>query len=81
MTVNDAVAKRIAALLQMKGMSQYRLEQESGIQHGSMQCIMNGRNKTVTLSTVILIAKGFGMSLTDFLDDAIFSDENLETEQ
>ena len=81
MTVNDAVAKRIAALLQMKGMSQYRLEQESGIQHGSMQCIMNGRNKTVTLSTVILLAKGFGMSLTDFLDDAIFSDENLETEQ
>ena len=81
MTVNDAVAKRIAALLQMKVMSEYGLEQESGIQHGSMQCIMNGRNKTVTLSTVILLAKGFGMSLTDFLDDAIFSDENLETEQ
>ena len=81
MTVNSAVAKRIAALLKEKNMSQYRLEINSGIQHGSMQCIMNGRNKTVTLSTVILLAKGFGMSLTDFLDDAIFSDENLETEQ
>ena len=50
MTVNDAVAKRIAMLLQEKNMSQYRLEQESGIQHGSMQCIMNGRNKTVKAS-------------------------------
>ena len=80
MTVNDAVAKRISKLLREKDMSQYRLEQESGIQHGSMQCIMNGRNKTVTLSTVILLAKGFQMSLTEFLDDEIFSSEDLEIE-
>ena len=81
MTVNDAVAKRIAKLLQEKDMSQYRLEQESGIQHGSMQCIMNGRNKTVTLSTVIMISKGFNMSLTEFLDDEIFSSDDLEIER
>ena len=81
MTVNNAVAKRISDLLQEKGMSQYRLEQESGIQHGSMQCIMNGRNKTVTLSTVIMIARGFNMPLTEFLDDDIFCLEDLEIEQ
>ncbi len=80
MTVNDAVAKRISKLLKEKGISQYRLEQNSGIQHGSMQCIMNGRNKTVTLSTVIMLAKGFGISLTQFLDDEIFNSENLEIE-
>lgn len=78
MTVNDAVRKRILDLLNEKGISQYRLEQESGIQHGSMQCIMNGRNKTVTLSTVIMLAKGFGMSLTEFLDDAVFLSDNLD---
>ncbi len=81
MTVNNAVAKRISKLLKEKNMSQYRLEQVSGIQHGSMQCIMNGRNKTVTLSTVILLAKGFGISTTEFLDDDIFLPENLEIEQ
>lgn len=81
MTVNDAVAKRISKLLGEKNMSQYRLEQESGIQHGSMQCIMNGRNKTVTLSTVIMLARGFGMSLTEFLDDEIFRLEDLEVEK
>ena len=80
MTVNDAVARRITKLLLEKEMSQYRLEQESGIQHGSMQCIMNGRNKTVTLSTVIMLAKGFNMTLTEFLDDDIFRSENLEVE-
>ena len=78
MTVNEAVAKRIAKLLQKNGITQYRLEQNSGIQHGSMQCIMNGRNKTVTLSTVMVLAKGFGMSLTEFLDDPIFNSEELD---
>ena len=62
-------------------MSQYRLEQGSGIQHGSMQCIMNGRNKTVTLSTVMMLAKGFNMTLVEFLDDEIFSSQELEIEQ
>ena len=81
MTVNDAVAKRISKLLREKGMSQYRLEQESGIQHGSMQCIMNGRNKTVTLSTEIMLARGFNMPLTEFLDDEIFRSEDIEIEQ
>ena len=81
MTVNDAVAKRISKLLKEKNMSQYRLEQESGIQHGSMQCIMNGRNKTVTLSTVIMLARGFHMSLCAFLDDEIFLSQDLTTEQ
>ncbi len=80
MTVNDAVAKRILKLLQERNMSQYRLEQESGIQHGSMQCIMNGRNKTVTLSTVLLLAKGFQMPVTEFLNDPLFSSDALEIE-
>ncbi len=81
MTVNDAVATRVSKLLREKNMSQYRLEQVSGIQHGSMQCIMNGRNKTVTLSTVILLARGFDMSLTAFLDDDIFCSPYLEVEK
>ena len=80
MTVNNAVAKRISALLREKNMSQYRLEQRTGIQHGSMQCIMNGRNKTVTLSTVIMLARGFNISLTEFLDDDLFRSEDLEVE-
>lgn len=81
MTVNNAVALRISNLLKEKNMTQYRLEQASGIQHGSMQCIMNGRNKTVTLSTVILLAKGFKMSPSEFLDDELFMSDELEAEK
>ena len=80
MTVNDAVAKRIIALLKERNMTQYRLEQKTGIQHGSMQCIMNGRNKTVTLSTVMLLAHGFDMTLTEFLNDDLFLWQNVTVE-
>lgn len=80
MTVNDAVAKRVAYLLNEKGITQYRLEKLSGIQHGSMQCIMNGKNRTVTLSTVMMIANGFGMTLLEFLDDDMFLYDNLDVE-
>ena len=80
MTVNEAVAKRISDLLEEKGMTQYRLEKNSGIMHGSLQCIMGGRNKTVTLSTLILISKGFGISLLEFLNDSIFESDELEIE-
>ena len=59
-------------------MSQYRLKQESGIQHGSMQCIMNVRNKTVTLSTVVLLSRDFGIPLTEFLDSDFFRSDELE---
>ena len=80
MTVNDAVAKRIIQLLAEKKMTQYRLEQLSGIQHGHMQWILNGKSKTVTLSTVMMIAHGFGMTVLEFLDNDIFLFENLEIE-
>lgn len=38
-TVSDAVAKRVSKLLAEKGITQYRLEQRSGLQHGHMQWI------------------------------------------
>lgn len=78
MTANDAVAKRISALLTEKKMTQYKLEVKTGIPHGSMQCIMNGRNKTVTLDTLMLLAHGFDMTLIQFLDDDAFLWENID---
>ena len=80
MTVNDAVVKRVLALLNDKHITQYRLEQLSGIQHGHMQWIMSGKSKTVTLSTVLMLAKGFDMTVIEFLGDDLFLYENLELE-
>ena len=80
MNVSQAVAKRIEMLLKERNMTQYRLEQKSGILHGSLACIMNGRNKTVTLSTVYMIAKGFDMTIVEFLNHDIFLSDEIEFE-
>ena len=47
----------------------------------TMNSIMSGRNAGIELNTVMMIAKGFGMSLVEFLDDPIFSAEELEIEK
>ena len=80
MNVSEAVAKRIRELLVEKDMTQYRLEQKSGILHGSMACILNGRNKTVTLSTIYMLARGFDMTIIDFLNNNIFLSNEIEFE-
>ena len=80
MNVSEAVAKRIRELLIEKDMTQYRLEQKSGILHGSMACILNGRNKTVTLSTIYMLARGFDMTIIEFLNKDFFLSNEVEFE-
>ena len=59
-------------------MTQYRLERESGLTHGAMDGILTGHNKTVTLTTMYRLARGFGMTVFEFMDDDVFRSENLE---
>ena len=78
MTINNAVAKRIAFLLREKGMTVYKLEKKSGLVHGAVDRILNGLNKTVTLTTIFKMARGFDMTYMEFLDDEVFRSELLE---
>ena len=80
MTINDAVAKRIVKLLREKKLTQYRLEKNSFIAHGAMNNILAGKNKTVTLTTIFRLARGFDISVEEFLDDEVFRTEELELE-
>ena len=79
-SVNNAVAMRIRDLLAENNMTQYRLEQNSGIAHSLMDFILKERNKTVTLTTVLLLAKGFDMTLLEFLDSPYFDFDNFDLE-
>ena len=78
MTINDAVAMRVLRLMKQQGITQYRLEQNSGIFHGSMDRILQSKNKTVTLTTVYRLARGFNMTLLEFLDDDVFLRDDIE---
>lgn len=78
MTINDIVAKRVIQLLKSRQMTQYRLERDSGITHGAMDRILTGQNKTVTMTTMYRLARGFKMTIFEFMDDADFLSNELE---
>ena len=78
MSINDAVASRVVNLMRKNKITQYRLEQDSGIVHGAMDRILNGQNKTVTLTTIFKLARGFKMSVIEFLDDEVFNLDTVE---
>ena len=78
MTINDAVAMRTLYLMRQKNITQYRLEQDSGILHGAMDRILQSKNKTVTFTTIYRLARGFNMTIHEFLDDDLFRREDIE---
>jgi len=81
LTLKQAVAERIRELLAEKNMTQYKFEQISGITHGHLSHILynkkSGSNKSLSLTTVSIIAHAFGMSMTKFLDSPCFDYSNI----
>ena len=80
MNINKAVALRISELLAKNNMTQYKIAISSGLSHSGISSIMNEHNKTVDLSTVALLAQGFGISIIEFLDSPYFDLDKLEIE-
>ncbi len=76
-TVNHALSLRILELLKKKNMTRYRLAMNSGVNHSTLKNIIHETVKDNLLSTTILIARGFDMSVSAFLDSPLFSEENL----
>jgi len=62
-TLNDAVVERLCALMEEKGLTQYRLAQLSGVPFPTLKSIMQRRTKGITLKTIILLAEGLGISV------------------
>ena len=77
MNISEAVALRIADLLKERQVSQYRLEKETGLPHETLKSIMKCKTKGVNLKTIITIAYGFNMSVSEFLNSKYFDYENL----
>lgn len=75
--VNHALSLRIQELLKQKNMTRYRLAMNSGVNHSTLKNIIHETVKDNLLSTTILIARGFDMTVSEFLDSALFSEENL----
>ena len=76
-TINHALALRILELLEKKKITRYRLAMNSGISHSTLKNIIHETVKDNLLSTTVLIASGFDMTISEFLDTPLFHEENL----
>lgn len=70
MTLGEAVAVRIMDLCKEKGISINRLAVLSGLTQSTVDGILKGRSKNPQLATLIRIADGFGMTVSQLLDDS-----------
>ena len=62
------VIERIKALSQSRSWSNYRLAKESGITYSTL-CTMLNKAYAPSISTLIKICNGFGITLAQFFDD------------
>ena len=77
MNISRAVSLRIAELLKEKDLSLYRLEHNSCLSHDTIKSIIKGKAKGVNLKTLIAIADGFEMKVSECLDSSLFNYDNL----
>ena len=78
MTISNAVSIRLNELLREYCLTQYKLEQQTGISHDTIKSIMKGKAKGVNLKTIIAIADGLNISVSKFLDSPLFDYNNLD---
>ena len=78
MNIIDALSKRIIYYLNLKGWSIYKLSRSTGLTPNCLQMIIQKNSHNVKLTTIILIAHAFGLSVSEFLDSSDFAYENLD---
>lgn len=71
-SLNYAFSTRVREILKEKKMTQYKLEQLTGIYHSTMNAIMNGRCNASNFKTMALIIRELGMTIPEFFNSPIF---------
>ncbi len=78
MKVNDAVKTKINKILYERNMTVNKLAISSGLMQSTVDSILNGRSKNPTLVTISKICHGINMPLSEFFQDEVF--ENIDVE-
>lgn len=74
MEINQAISLRIRSLCTEKGWTINELARRSRVNQSTISEFMTGRSKYPQMNTIVKIAQGFGMTLSEFFDDELFID-------
>ena len=72
MRSKEALQIRILNLCDENELSLNALGARCGITQSTLNNIVNGRNNSITIQTVLRICRGLGMELQEFFDDDLF---------
>lgn len=78
MTLNQAFAIRVRELLKEKKMTQYKLEQLTGLYHSTVTAVLNNQVRASNFKTMALIIRELGISITDFFNSPVFNFDELD---
>ena len=74
MTLEEAIAKRIMDLCDERNITINRLSMLAGLSRSTLDNIVSGNSKNPNIRTIYRIAKGFGMTVSQFLDTCGLND-------
>lgn len=78
MKLNQAVSMRLTELLDERGMTQYRLNMNSGVPKSTIGNIVGCTFDSVKLRVIHEICQGLGIGFAEFFNSPLFDENNLE---
>ena len=72
MTLSNAVKQRIIDLASKNKITIHKLSLKSGVAYSTISSFINGKCSSITLTTLLHICEGSGITLKDFFDDDLF---------
>ena len=76
MYLSDAMRVRIKKLIEKNNINGNKLALNSGINRSNINRFLRGQNKSITIESITLICQALNITLTDFFDDKVF--ENVD---
>lgn len=73
MNIGEATRLRIIQLCNQNGITLNKLSTICGITQSTLNNVVSGRNKSVTVSTVKKICDGLEISISDFFNSDLFN--------
>ncbi len=72
MTVQNATKQRIIDLATKNEITIHKLSLQSGVPYSTLSSFVNGKCKSITLTTLLHICDGVGITMKEFFDDPLF---------
>ena len=80
MKLDEAIAKRILKLCEIKGITPNKLANMAGLPSSTIRCIFYGRSKNPGTRTLLDICQALDMTLYDFFNDDMFKNKDLDAQ-